>query len=236
MSQERPGSSQTQKVWEKCRPTCRIVTQVQNSAAGLLTGNYERDLTEAKLLWQSKKQGQPKGKSPHNICFSYDKPFLQLTCKAHATPEGQETLCKTWKNWPVEKNHRKIKTLERHFHSLLDLTETSSGPEYRSASRYTELVEVVGGKKGAVIYFRLYKVCPTSPPLPQITVRHLENKGADLKVARLFWKHAHAVKQPLAVVMSYNKTASTNAGHQMLTKVIKHTKANIYYSSTWENK
>lgn len=138
-------------------------------------GSYKGDLTETKLLQQSRRYEQPKENlipfavaMTNNFCSQHVK-----LMQPHGDKDSPRELASGKESWKDQDPG------EEHFHSLLDLSEMNSDTKQRSARRYAELEETVGGKKGGSRFFLIHsKICPASPPPSQITVRHLENKGS----------------------------------------------------------
>lgn len=150
-------------------------------------GSYKADLTEAKLLWQSKKQGQPKG----NLLISLAVLRLIISAANNAKLMQPQRDNRHSARCRRTSQQKRITGGSRPSRQTFPLLAASHWDDFQRES-----TEVEGGmqswrkqwveRKGAVVYFRLYKICPISPP-SRITVRHLENKGTDfLKVARLF--------------------------------------------------
>lgn len=65
-------------------------------------------------------------------------------------PPGTKTL---WEWAGGKESWKDQDAVEGHFHSLLNLSEMSSDTEHRSARKYAELEEAVGGKKGGSWFF-----------------------------------------------------------------------------------
>lgn len=154
-------------------------TQQQNSdkyrmqwqgSNGELPGRPDRNkaAATAQKIWAAQRKS-------HTICCCYAKSFLQPTCKANATPQGQRPSVRMsqWERVMGGSSPRR-ETLPQLAESQRDEFRHNTEVQGGMQSWRKQWVE----RRREVVFFIHSKICPTSPPPSQVTVKHLENKGS----------------------------------------------------------